>query len=70
MLKDIGKKSVLYILCLLAFWLCGAVVMKIFDWIMKLEIENIVYEGFKVGFIAWLLVSILPFFTKKKKELQ
>ena len=70
MLKDIGKKIVLYILCLLAFWFCGAVVMKIFDWMMKLEIENIVYEGFKVGFIAWLLVSILPFFTKKKKELQ
>ena len=67
MLKNIGKKVVLYIMCLLAFWGCGAVVMKIFDWIMKLEIENVVYEGFKVGFIAWILVVILPFFTKKKK---
>ena len=66
-MKQIVKKIILYILCLLAFWLCGAVVMKIFDWIMKLEIENVVYEGFKVGFIAWILVVILPFFTKKKK---
>jgi len=66
-MKDIVKKAVLYILCLLSMWLCGTVVIKIFDWLMKLGIDNVVYEGFKVGFIAWVVVIILPLFTKKKK---
>lgn len=66
-MKPILKKIILYILCLLVFWLCGALAMKFLGWMMKLEMENIVYEGFIVGFIAWVLVVILPFFTKKKK---
>ena len=67
-MKEVVKKIVLYSLALFALWICGTIVLLFFDWAMKLNIENVIYEGFKVGLIAWILVTILPFFTKKKKQ--
>ena len=68
-MKEIAKKVIFAVLCLLVFWFFGVITMKIFDWILRLDIENIIYEGFQVGFIAWILIGILLIFTKKRKKL-
>lgn len=48
------RKVILYLLLLVVMWLCGTLVLKIFDLILKLNYENIWFSGFKVGFIAWI----------------
>ncbi|MBO5354400.1 MAG: hypothetical protein J6J42_09080 [Lachnospiraceae bacterium] len=65
--KEIVRWVVLYILALIAFWVCGTLTMLFFDRVMKLNMENIVYEGFRTGFIAWLLMIVWSLFIKKKK---
>lgn len=61
------KKVMLSISLLIVLTLCGTVVMKIFDLIIDLEFENIRVVGFKVGFLAWILliVGIVIFKTRK-----
>lgn len=38
--------------------ICGTAVLKIYDWILGLDFDNIWTAGFKVGFIAWGLMLI------------
>jgi len=58
-------------LLLIAMLLCGTAVMKIMDILLQLSYENIWSIGFKVGFLAWLvlLVNILYRIVKKSKNL-
>ncbi len=65
--KEIVRWVILYTLALIAFWVCGTLTMLFFDWALKLHMENVVYEGFRTGFIAWILMMIWSIFIKKKK---
>lgn len=62
----IVKYIVLRMLSLIAMMLCGTAVMKIFAVLLKLSYENIWSIGFKVGFIAWLVLSVVTIINKIK----
>lgn len=61
------KTIILYILLLVAMVLCSATVMKVLDFIFDIGYENIWNIGYKVGFVAWLLLSGAIIIGKKKK---
>ncbi|MBR2400050.1 MAG: hypothetical protein IKA96_08870 [Alistipes sp.] len=46
--------------------LCGTATIKIYDWILDLDFENIWTAGFKVGFIAWALLLIYIYYRSSK----
>lgn len=64
------KKIILWLLLLIAMVICGTLVLKIFDLVLKLGYENIWISGFKVGFAAWLGILINEYyhFVKNKKK--
>lgn len=64
------KKIILWLLLLIAMVICGTLVLKIFDLVLKLGYENIWISGFKVGFVAWLGILINEYyhFVKNKKK--
>ena len=64
----IVKYIVLRMLSLIAMILCGTAIMKIFAVLLKLSYENIWSIGFKVGFIAWLVLSVVTIINKIKKK--
>lgn len=64
----IVKYIVLRMLSLIAMMLCGTAIMKIFAVLLKLSYENIWSIGFKVGFIAWLVLSVVTIINKIKKK--
>ena len=41
-------------LLLIAMTICGTIVLKIFDLILKLDFVNIWIAGFQAGFGAWI----------------
>lgn len=62
------KTIILYTLFLLAMVLCGMAVMKIFDMVFQLNYENVWSVGCKVGFIAWLFLTVMSVIGKMKKR--
>ena len=64
------KKIILWLLFLIAMVICGTLILKIFDLLLKLEYKNIWISGFKVGFIAWLGMIINEYyhFVKDNKK--
>lgn len=52
---------------LVALSVCGTIVLKIFDVLLHIGFENIIYQGFKVGFFA-TIVLLLGVYRKKKTE--
>ncbi len=62
------KFIILEILFLIVMLLCATTTMKILDMIFKLSYENIWLEGFKVGFVAWLILSFILLIVKINKE--
>lgn len=48
--------------------LCATTTMKILDILFKLSYENTWLVGFKVGFVAWLILSFVLFIAKIKKK--
>ncbi len=63
----IVRSIVLEFLLLVAMLLCGTATMKILDILFKLNYENIWGVGFKVGFIAWLVLLVITIIVKIKK---
>lgn len=61
------KFIILEILFLVVMLLC-ATTMKILDILFKLSYENTWLVGFKVGFVAWLILSFVLFIAKIKKK--
>lgn len=59
------KTLILQILLLLVMCLFGTIVIKIFDMVLNLSIESIGETGFKVGFIAWIILLITTLYNKK-----
>lgn len=59
---------ILYILFLVAMILCSTAVMKVLDLILDIGYEKIWNIGYKVGFIAWLLLSGAILISKKGKS--
>ena len=62
------KTIVLYMLFLLVMVLCGTAVMKVLDIIFQLDYENVWTIGYKVGFLSWLILSVMSFISKAKKK--
>ncbi len=62
------KFIILEILFLIVMLLCATTTVKILDMIFKLSYENIWLEGFKVGFVAWLILSFILLIVKINKE--
>ncbi len=65
-----AKKLVLYVLLLLVLCICGTIVIKLFDLVLKLNYESIWSVGFKIGFIAWLgmIINECYHWAKDKNE--
>lgn len=61
------KSIVLEFFLLVIMFLCGTATIKILDLLFKLNYENIWEIGFKVGFIAWLVVLVITIIVKVKK---
>ena len=61
------KTIILYILFLLAMVLCGTAVMKALDLLFQLDYENVWSIGYKVGFVSWLILSVMSIISKTKK---
>ncbi len=61
------RSIVLEFLLLVVMLLCGTVTMKTLDILFKLNYEKIVVVGFKVGFIAWLVLLVITIILKNKK---
>lgn len=66
-MKDILRKIILGLMLLVALSVCGTIVLKIFEVILHIEFENVIYEGFKVGLFA-TIVLLLDSFRKMKTE--
>ena len=62
------KFIILEILFLIVMLLCATTTVIILDMIFKLSYENIWLEGFKVGFVAWLILSFILLIVKINKE--
>jgi len=63
----IVRGIVLEWLLLAVMLLCGTATMKTLDILFKLNYENIWIIGFKVGFIAWLVLLVITIIVKIKK---
>ena len=62
------KFIILEILFLIVMLLCATTTVKILDMIFKLSYEKIWLAGFKVGFVAWLILSFILLIVKINKE--
>ena len=54
-LKKLAKTAALSLLTLVAMALCGTVVLWVYYSIMGLSMDGIWLDGFRAGFIAWIL---------------
>lgn len=63
----IVRSIFLELLLLVVMLLCGTATMKILDILFKLSYKNIWIAGFKVGFIAWLVLLVITIIVKIKK---
>lgn len=64
-MKEILTKVLIGILMIIALSVCGVVVLKIFDVILHIGFENIIFQGFKVGLVASVLL-LIDYLRKKK----
>lgn len=64
-MKVFFSRMLLRVMLIVALSVCGTIVLKIFDMILHIGFNNIVYEGFKVGLVAWLLL-LIDYYRKKK----
>lgn len=62
------KFLILEILFLIVMLLCATVTMKILDIFFKLNYENIWIVGFKVGFLAWIVLLVVMLIFKVKNR--
>lgn len=60
------KAGILYILLLVAVVLCSTAVMKVLDFVFEIGYENIWDIGYKVGFVAWILLSVTSIIHRRK----
>ena len=64
-MKEILTKVLIGILMIITLSVCGVVVLKIFDVILHIGFENIIFQGFKVGLVASVLL-LIDYLRKKK----
>ena len=67
-MKDIARKVVLVLLTLVVFTACGTVVLWIFDKLMNTTTENLLYAGFKVGFLGLIILYGTSWLARKKEK--
>ena len=66
-MKDIVRKVVLVLLMLVAFTAWGTVVLWIFDKLMNTTTDNLLFAGFKVGFVALIMYGASSWLSRRKK---
>ena len=64
-MKEISRGIILGLMLLVALSVCGTIVLEIFEVILHIKFENIIYEGFKVGLFA-TVVLLIGAFRKNK----
>lgn len=64
----ICKNIVLYLLLLIVMSICGTAVLKVFDLILGVGYSNIWMSGFKVGFLAWIIVLVNEYYHYAKSS--
>lgn len=62
------KFIILEILFLIVMLICATVTMKILDILFKISYENIWMIGFKVGFLAWIVLLVITLIVKVKSK--
>ena len=62
------KFIILEILFLIVMLICATVTMKILDILFKISYENIWTVGFKVGFLAWVVLLFITLIVKIKSK--
>lgn len=66
-MKNIMKYVILCIMLFVAMTACSTFVLYVFKLILKIEYENIVFSGFKVAFVAMVLLGA-GWFVKRKRS--
>ena len=61
------KHAILLLFLLLALSVCGTAVLWVMEKLFNVTFDNLIYAGFKVGFIAAVLL-VVPSWIKKKKS--
>lgn len=59
------KKIILYILAFVALCICGVAVTAILEVFWDFN-QHFVYVGLNCGFIAWVVMCIVPLFKRKR----
>ena len=60
------KMAVLAILALIALSACASLVLWILGTILKIVITDIIYTGFKIAFVAFIVLSVWQYIKKKR----
>ena len=66
--KEKKKIFLTYIGSLVFYCVFGIVLIKLFQVMFGMNVENIWLEGLQIGLISWLFVMVLPLFIKPKKK--
>lgn len=67
-MQEISRRIILGLMLLVVLSICGTIVLKIFEYILHIEFGNIIYEGFKVGLFATVVLLIGAFRKNKAKS--
>lgn len=67
-MKEITKKYLLFVPLLLIFCCCGAIVIAIMNFLLSLNIQNVVTLGIKSGFLAWLIILVDNIWKDSKQK--
>lgn len=62
------RYAVLAVLLLAAMSLCGTVVLWIFGKLLNLSFDNLIYSGFKVGFVATVILGVSEYVKRRKAK--
>ena len=62
------RMAALWLLLMIALWAGGTVVLWVFDLLMGLNFDNLLWSGFKVGAVAWVMLMVGEIIKRKKKQ--
>ena len=67
-MKNFLKKSVLYALAFIALWGCSVLVLWVLSLFFATIRNNLLFDGFKTGALAFAILFVLNLYSEKKKN--